>query len=149
MLSNLHWGDVLLHIVNMVILFVIVRFLVYRPMRRFMNARSERIAASLEEAKNAREEAGILHTQAGAIIADAESSARVKALGITNAASESARAIAESARTEGRAILENARAQAQAEHDRAMAALRNEVIDLAAEMAAKILQQGTDGGDLP
>ena len=149
MLSNLHWGDVLLHMVNMVILFVIVRFLVYKPMRRFMNARSERIAASIEEAKNARGETEALRAQAGALLAQAEESARVKSLEITGAANESARAMTESARAESRAILEKARAEIQSERGLALAGLQSEVIDLAAEMAAKIMQQGTDGGDAP
>jgi len=135
--------------VNMVILFVIVRFLVYKPMRRFMNARSERIAASIEEAKNARGETEALRAQAGALLAQAEESARVKSLEITGAANESARAMTESARAESRAILEKARAEIQSERGLALAGLQSEVIDLAAEMAAKIMQQGTDGGDAP
>jgi len=142
MLSELRMGDVILHIVNMIILFVIVRFLVYKPMRRFMNARSARIAASFDEAKNARDETEILRAQAGTIIAGAEEEARARALEITGAANESARAMTESAREESRAILENARTEAQAEHDRTMASLRAEVVDLAAEMAARILEGG-------
>jgi len=148
MLSELHWENLPLHVVNMVILFVIVRFLVYRPLRRFMDARSERIAASLEDAKKAREEAEALRLQAQGIIAQAEASARVKALEITGAADEAARAMAESAEARGRALLEKARADIREEHDRAMAGLRDEVVDLAAEMAAQILRQN-EGGDAP
>ena len=145
MLSDLHMGDVLLHIVNMIILFVIVRFLVYKPMRRFMNARSERIAASLDEAAQAREESEALHKEGGLILKQAEEDARIKALEITGAADESARAMTESAREESRVILEKACTEAQAEHDRAMAGLRHEIVDLAAEMAAQILR----GGEAP
>jgi len=144
-LSNLHMGDIALHIANMIILFVIVRFLVYKPMRRFMLARSERITASFDEAKRAREEAEALRAAREQKIAQAEEDARAQALEITGAANESARAMTESAREESRAILEKARAEAQAEHDRAIASLRGEVVDLAAEMAAQILK----GGDAP
>ena len=145
MLSNLHMGDVILHIVNMVILFVIVRFLVYKPLRKFMNARSERIAASLEEARQAREDAEALRAQREQKIAQAEEDARARSLEITGAANEAARAMTEDAKTESRAILEKAQAEARAERDRAMAGLQGEVIDLAAEMAAQILK----GGDAP
>ena len=33
--------DILLHIVNTLILFVAIRLLVYKPVRKFMNARTE------------------------------------------------------------------------------------------------------------
>ena len=148
MLSELHWENLPIHIVNMIILFVIVRFLVYKPLRRFMDARSERIAASLERAKRADEEAAAFHAQAGMILAEAEERARIKALEITGAADEAARATAESAEARSRALLEKARADIREEHDRAMAGLRDEVVDLAAEMAAQILRQ-SEGGDAP
>ena len=146
MLENFHIGDVLLHILNAVLLFVIVRFLVYKPVRKFMQARSERIAASLDEAAQARAESEALREEGGFILTQAEEDARAKALEITGAANESARAMTESAREESRVLLEKARAEAQAEHDRAMAGLRDEVVDLAAEMAAQILRQNEGGG---
>jgi len=147
MLSNLHLGDILLHIANMVILFVIVRFLVYKPMRRFMQARSERIAASLGEVAQARGTCDALRAQSQTILAQAEEEARARSLEITGAANESARAMTESARAESRALLERAQAEIREEHDRAIAGLRAEVVDLATEMAAQILRQNAEGGD--
>jgi len=141
MLSDLHWGDILLHIANMIILFVIVRFLVYKPTRKFMQARGARIAAALDEAKQAREEAEALRKKLQSDIAAAEEEARTRALEITGAANESAQAMAESAKEEGRAIVERAQAAAQAEHDKAMEGLRGDVIDLATEIAAQILRE--------
>ncbi|MDR2686396.1 MAG: ATP synthase F0 subunit B [Oscillospiraceae bacterium] len=141
MLPELHWENILLHIVNMAVLFVIVRFLVYKPVRRFMDKRSARIAASLEEARRAREEAEALRKEGELKIAQAEEGARAKALEITQAANESARAMAESARAEGRAMVEKAQAEIKEEHDRAMEGLRGDVIDLATEIAAQILRE--------
>ena len=141
MLENFHLEDVLLHMLNAVLLFVIVRFLVYKPARKFVQARSERIAAALEETRQAHGEAEALHAQSQTILAEAEEDARAKALEITGAANESARAMTESAKAESRALLEKAQAEIQEEHDRAMAGLQSEVVDLAAEMAAQILRQ--------
>ena len=150
MLSELHWENILLHIANMVILFVIVRFLVYKPMRKFMDARSGRIAASLEEAKQAHEEADALREQSQGIMAEAEEKARALSLEITGTANEAARAMTENARAESRAMVEKAREEIREEHDRAMADLQGEVVDLAAEMAAQLLRQSPgEGGDAP
>ena len=142
MLENFHLGDVVLHMLNAVLLFVIVRFLVYKPACKFMQARSERIAASFEEARQAREDAEALHAQSQTIIAEAEASARIKAMEITGAAGESARAMTESARAESRALLEKAQAEIRQEHDGMLAGLRGEVVDLAAAMAERILRGG-------
>ena len=149
MLSNLHWGDILLHIVNMILLFVILRFLVYKPMRRFMQARSERIAAALEEAERARADAEALQAGFELKTAEAEEEARARALEITGAANESARAMTESAKAQAQGILDKARAAALEEHDRAMEDMRGEVIDLAAAMAERILRQNAEGGNAP
>ena len=142
MLSNLYPENVIYHIVNMIIFFVIIRFLVYKPLRKFMNTRSQRIAASLEEAEQAREDAEALRAAREQKIAQAEEDARAKALEITGAANESARAMTQGARAESQAILEKAQAEIREEHDRAIAGLRGEVVDLAAEMAAQILREG-------
>jgi len=147
MLENLHLENVIYHIINTIIFFVIVRFLVYKPMRKFMSARSERIAASLAQAKQAREEAEALHAQAGTIIAEAEEKARTLSLEITGAANESARAMTESAKSESRALLEKARTDMQEAHDGMIAGLQGEVIDLAAAMARQILNNA--GGESP
>ena len=149
MLSNLHWGDILLHIVNMILLFVILRFLVYKPMRRFMQARSERIAAALEEAERAKADAEALQAGFEQKIAEAEEEARARAREITGAANESARAMTESAKAQASGILDKARAAALEEHDRAMEDMRGEVIDLAAAMAEQILRQNAEGGNAP
>lgn len=141
MLSELHLESVILHIINMVILFLIVRFLVYKPLRKFMQARTERIAASLSEARQANEAAEGLRAQYEQRIAAAEDEARARALEITGAANASARTITENARTESRAIIETAQAAAKAEREKALAGLRGEVIDLATGMAAQILRK--------
>jgi F-type H+-transporting ATPase subunit b len=141
MFSELHWENILLHVLNAVIFFVIVRFLVYKPMRKFMNARSERIAASLEEAKQARGEAEALRAACGQKVAQAEEDAQARASEIMDAANESAQAMTESAREERRAILEKARAEIREEHDRAMEGLHGDVIDLATEIAGQILRE--------
>ena len=142
--------NLLLHIVNATILFVIIRFLVYKPVRKFMRARADRIAASLEQAGQARTEAEQLRTECEQRAAAAEDTARAQALEITASANASAKAMAEAAQRKAADLLDRAQAAAQAEHDKAMEGLRGEVIDLAAEMAAQILRQSSlDNGDEP
>jgi len=138
--------DVLLHLVNAIILFVIVRFLVYKPLRKFMNAREERIAASLDEAERARAQLETTQADCARLLSESEEAARERAMEITGTASESAKAMEARAREQASAIVENAQRETREEHDRAMAGLRGEMIDLAAGMAERILKDSAAGG---
>ena len=42
--------DIVLNLLNIVLLFLLVRTLVYKPVRRFMDARTERVNAAAAEA---------------------------------------------------------------------------------------------------
>jgi len=139
--------SIIIHIINAVILFVILRFLVYKPMRRFMQAREQRIADALEEAAAAQAQAERQRLENEAIAAEAQQTARENALEITQAANTAAQTMTDAARKEAAAIVARAKAAAQAEHDKAMEGLQGEVVDLAAEMAAQILRNKASGGD--
>ena len=141
MLAYFHIEGLVLHIINTLVLFAILLFLVYKPLRKFMRAREERIAASLDRAEQARQEAEQLRASREQDVATAEEEARARALEITDAAGAAALAMAEEAKREADALLSQARASARAEHDSAMEGLRGEVVDLAAEMAARILRE--------
>ena len=139
--------SIIFHIVNAVILFVILRFLVYKPMRRFMQVRQQRIEDALEEARSAQAQAEQQRLANEAQAAEAQQTARETALEITAAANTAAQAMTDAAKEEAAAIVAKAKAAAQAEHDKAMEYLQGEVIDLATEMAAQLLRKNTVGGD--
>jgi len=143
-----HLLSIMFHIINAVILFIILRFLVYQPMRRFMQERQQRIADALEEAANAQTQAEQQRLENEAIAAEAQQTARKNALEITGAANASAQAMTDAAKKEAAAIIAKAKTAALAEHNKAMEGLQGEVVDLAAEMAAQILRSKADGGDL-
>ena len=103
--------DLAINLANIVIMFLIVRFLVYKPVRKFMNARAQKaenekkeIDAKLEEARQLKEE----YTQklqqteeaANKLIADANAEAESNAAVILNKAHRDAGAIIEEAKKE-------------------------------------------------
>ncbi len=49
--------DLIVNILNIAILYVILRFLVYKPVKKFLNARLERLRAEKESAEKAVAEA--------------------------------------------------------------------------------------------
>jgi F-type H+-transporting ATPase subunit b len=139
--------DILYHLVNAIILFVIVRQLIYKPVRRFMAARTERITASLEEAAQAHAQAQELKAEYEGRIAAAEDTARARALEIAAAANESARAMTETAKRESLLLLDKARERAKTEHDQALLGLRDEVVELSISIAEQILRREVNHTD--
>ncbi len=120
--------DILLHIVNTLILFVAIRLLVYKPVRKFMNARTERVQAQMDEAaareaeaKQALEDANAQREEAArlAVMAQAES--------------------AEQARASAAETVEEARRQAEDIVAAAQADIQAQALSMAVEIAEKMI----------
>ncbi|MDR2525049.1 MAG: F0F1 ATP synthase subunit B [Oscillospiraceae bacterium] len=139
--------EILLHILNMIILFLLLRKLLYKPVRKFMQERKEGLAASLEEAEQAHAKAEKLKIEYEARIADAEENARARALEITAAANASAKTMAESARAESVALLDKARDDARQERAKALDGMQQQVATLAVGVAERILQREVNKSD--
>lgn len=131
-------------VVNFVILFLALRFILYKPMLRMLDERRKRIADGLNAAEIARAEAA--QAQAN-IQAQLETARREGQEIVANAQQVSARiqneARAEAAREREQA-LERARAEIQLERDRAIAELRGEFADLTVAAAEKVIGQSLD-----
>ncbi|MDR1465000.1 MAG: F0F1 ATP synthase subunit B [Oscillospiraceae bacterium] len=141
MLEQLHPENILLHVVNMIILYLLVWLIVYRPVRRFMQERSARIQASLDEAAQAHTQAEQLRSEYEQRISAAENTARERALEITSAANQSAKAMEDSAKQESVLLLQKARAAAEGEHNRALEHLQDEMVELSINIAEQILRR--------
>ena len=131
--------DILLNILNIVLLFLIVRKLAYKPIRNFMDARTARVNAAAEEAQQKADEADELRAQyeeklqnSGAECAAMQESAR------REAEADAEKIVAE-ARAEAETILAEARAEAKREHDETLGTMQQEVVDLAFGISEKLL----------
>lgn len=139
--------DLIINIINIIILFVIVRSLVYKPVRKFLDARTARIdalqaqAAEQLQAAQARaaqvdEELKAGRTRAEEVLSEAEHTAKLNA-----------GKIVEEARSDARKILEKARQDTKAEHNEMISSLKDEIMQLAAGMAEKILEREISDDD--
>jgi len=147
MLEGLHAEDILLHLINALIFFVIVRYLLYKPVRKFMDKRALRIQASLNEASEAHAEAEQLKGEYEMGMAKAEDEARERALEITSAANISAKSMLETAQDEADEVLKRANAAAQKERSKALEGVQGEVVDMAFQIAEKILAREAKNED--
>ncbi|MBQ3085513.1 MAG: ATP synthase F0 subunit B [Clostridia bacterium] len=139
---NIDWQQILLHLLNFTILFGILYFLLYKPVKDFMDKRVQHYQEMDEQAKEALAAAEAARTEQEQKLAaaDGEISAMKDA-----ARSELNHALAErkeQAEEEAQKILAHAKAAAQREHQRAVAQAQDEITAMVTDATEKILSDG-------
>ena len=133
--------SILLHVVNAAILLVALYFLLYRPVRKYMNGRSASVAKALQDVTDAQdqlrleqqrvqEEVDAAHKQAAEVIAQSVTQAQ-----------EQAQQILVDAHTEAELTLRQARTESDFMRTNARNDMRDEVATLSVELASRILQR--------
>ncbi|MBQ7645974.1 MAG: ATP synthase F0 subunit B [Clostridia bacterium] len=140
-------ADLVINLINIVILVILVRVLLYKPVKKFLDARKDKIKAAEDEAASREAEALQSKEKYDALISDAE---KIKEQ--TEAeARKNARAMSDSiigkANEDAEKLLENARAKAQKEHDDMIANAKDELAEIALEMAEKVLGREVTDAD--
>jgi F-type H+-transporting ATPase subunit b len=139
--------EMAINILNIVVLFLLVRGLVYKPAKRFMDERRARIETELHAAQNVR----------GEIEASTREHERSQAESLerANAALREkqeqvvleAESILNRAKQQAQEIIRQAREQAETDHQRALLDLKDEVAALAVNIAEKMLRRELNEGD--
>ena len=131
--------DLIINIINIIVLFVIVKSLAYKPVKKFLDARKARIDESLKNAEDKNAEADALKQskqESDKIMGEAELSAQKRAAEITSDADKKAAD-----------ITEKARKDAEREYNERLAGLRADVTDIAFDISKKILSREVTDAD--
>ncbi len=134
-------------ILNFLLLTALLTFFLYRPVRKFMMDRQDRIKRSLDEAAQSRAESAKMKQEYEARLAQASREAQDI---IEKAVVQGERAQAEildAARKEAKAVLEQARAEAARERQVAFEALREDIVDLVISTAGVVAGKKVDSAD--
>lgn len=133
--------DILLHVVNVLVLFVAIRLLLYKPIRKFMNARTERVQAELDDAQ-ARQQA------ADARQAEMDAAARQAKIAAAQAIAEGVQQgqktgedIVSRANKQAETIVAHAQAEAHQIETDAKMAVRAQAVNMAVEIAGRMLER--------
>lgn len=135
---NIDWQQILLHMFNFVILFGALYFLLYSPVKNFMDKRKAFYEDMDKKAKAELEEASKVRLQCEERLEGlaAELENRKKEFDYeVNAEREKVLA---SAHAEADFILANAHKKAESEHDTMLENARKEITDIVSETAAKL-----------
>jgi len=141
---GLNLGYLFVQIFNFLIIFVVLRAWVYKPILSLLEKRRKAIAQGLEDASIAAEARANAEEQAKTIIADAHSTAQQKIREATERAELVAKDIQTQAEAEAVKSREAALAEAAQERDRILADLRSQVAALSMAAAQKLIGETLD-----
>ncbi len=133
--------------VNFLLLATLLTFFLYRPVRRFMADRQERIGQALEEAARDRAESARARREYEARLAQANQEAMSVIEDATVQAEKAAAELLDQARKEARNLLDQAAAEAKRERAAAFEAMRDQVVDLAISIAGKVAERHIGSSD--
>ena len=132
--------DIAIHLVNILVLYVLLRVLIWKPVRQFMAGREERVAAQMEQARALQAEAEKIKADYDARLVDVQATCDKMLSEGRLAAQTTGQKYIDKARAQADTILSEARAQADEEKRRAMDEVKEELADLAVDMASRVLR---------
>jgi len=131
--------QLVINIANIIVLFLILQLLVYKPVKKFMDKRSEKIQKELQEAQQKHDAAEQEQKNMTQTLSQMEQTTVAALKEKQTVALNQADIIILNAKKEAEAILNTAREQAAQEHRKALMNLKDEVAKLAVDIAEKLI----------
>ena len=131
-------------LVNFLILLIVLRLFLYRPLLRILDQRRERIQEGLSRAEQAAEQASASEDEARRVMEKARAEGREAVQASQEAAARLRQELEDRARQDAEQIVVRARQEVQAERDRAIQQLHQEFVDLTIIAAERVIGQSLD-----
>jgi F-type H+-transporting ATPase subunit b len=132
---------VVIHIINVAVLYVLLRLILYKPIHEYLQKRALSIENDLNNAKNTVIEAEEYKASYEERLHNVELESKKVALAITKEADLSAIEIVNQAKSDAESILAESRLNSEAEHKEMILALKGQIADLSLELAGEILNR--------
>ncbi|MDP3448897.1 MAG: F0F1 ATP synthase subunit B [Eubacteriales bacterium] len=136
-----HIIDFIEHALNLLILFVLLRTFLYKPVSKFMAEREANFAREREQIDASRDAANALKSQYETSMKNARLDAEHIAEERRKAAEREAGDLRKKAKQDAQGILSDAMQQAVAEREGMMNELKSQTAELAVDIAGKILER--------
>lgn len=139
--------DIALYIINIVILFFLLKHFVHKPVTKFLAARSQRISDDMDQAASEKQNVLREKEEYERLIAGAQSeAAEIIAKGRERADAAYSAAI-ESGKAEARQIVARAFKEVETERRAAYEGMRGDITNMAMQIAEKILKREISAED--
>ena len=136
---NIDWQQILLHLLNFVILFAVLYFLLYNPVKKFMDKRIEYYKSLDDEAKKNLQQAENTKKEYIEKLHSVDSEIEEKRQAAHQAISEKAEKSMLSAKEEAEAIISNAHKKAENDRNKILESAKSEIADMVADATQKFI----------
>ena len=130
--------------INIFLLFILLSYLLFNPVRNMLKKRQEQITATREETATANEEAKALKDQYELKLRDADKEAEVILAEARKKALKNEERIVAEAKEEAAAIIAQAKKEAELEKAKASDDVKKEIVRVATLMAGKMVSVSMD-----
>ena len=144
MLLKIEPGLMIWTVITFLVLLVVLRMFVWKPLLSMLDEREKRIRDSLSGAERAKHDAERTLVEYKETLSKAEVEGQARIRKATERAHTEREEIVSASRREASQLLDNAKAEIQNEKERALQELRQTVGDLAIAAASKILDENMD-----
>jgi F-type H+-transporting ATPase subunit b len=141
---GINLGYLLVQIFNFLVVLIILRAWIYKPVLQMLERRRKTVAQSLEDARVAAEARANAEREAQAIIAQAQQDSALRIREATERAEQVAREIKAAAETEAAELRQDGAAEAEQQRVQALGELRGQVAALAVAAAQKVIGESLD-----
>lgn len=136
--------NMVFQLVNTLVLFLLLRHFLFRPVSNFMEARRNKIKSSLQLAEEKNREADKLREEYEGKLANIKEEAQKIIREAAAKGEERRQEIIREARREADRILERARREIQLEKEKALEEVKAHVVDMAIMAAEKVIEKNLD-----
>ena len=133
--------DFVIHTINIVVLFLLLRWLLFKPVSEYMHKRTQRIQADIDNAQKNSEETDALKVQYAKQLDSAKSEASQTVLATMTQADRDAKTIIAEAQDQARSIIADAQKAAQDERDHILQQMRGQIAALSVQIAGRVLER--------
>ena len=130
-----------IHIANVIILFFFLRWLIYKPVTKFMKKREDGFVDRVKTVEDREKEAASLKREYSSLMDEAQDKAAVIIGRSNEMAKEHSREILDEAKGRAKDIVARSLKEAEQEKQLAREEMKTEIADMAVQIANKVLQR--------
>ena len=139
--------DLILNILNIVIIFIVTKKLVYKPVHKFLDARKSKVDSAMDEALAIKAEGQALTAEYESKISDIDAEKAKILADVRMQAQAEARNITDKANDDAAKILAAAKASAETEKKKAVENAKDDITNLAFDISEKLLGRSINDAD--
>ncbi len=139
--------DLIINIINIVVLFIIVKALVYKPVKKFLDERTQRVENTVKLSEEKLAEAQDTVDKRDSIIKSGESRANEIISEAEDTARNNANTIIAQANKTAEQIIDKSRQNAEYERETMLDSAKGEIAQLALDISKQILRREVNADD--